>query len=224
MRWAVRPDDEPDSWTTGEIPLPKLRVHNFTISLDGYGAGLDQSPQNLLGVGGERLHDWVVATHTFRTAHGQKGGEGGGIDDAFASRQLENIGAWIMGRNMFGPVRGPWPDELWRGWWSENPPFHSPVFVLTHHPRPPLTMQGGTTFHFVTDGIESALEQASEAAGGLDVLIGGGASTIQQYLRAGLIDEMHYCPESEVRSQIALTRPKIRSASAVHTKGRGLRL
>lgn len=172
--------------------MPKLRVHNFSISLDGYGAGPDQSPENPLGVGGEQLHDWFVATRAFSKAHGQEGGEEGSIDHAFASRQFENVGAWIMGRNMFGPVRGPWPDESWRGWWGEDPPFHNPVFVHTHHPRPPLSMQGGTRFHFVTDGIESVLEQAFEAAGGKDVLIGGGASTIQQYLRAGLIDEMHY--------------------------------
>jgi dihydrofolate reductase len=172
--------------------MPKLRVHNFTISLDGYGAGPDQRPENPLGVGGEQLHDWFVATRAFRKVHGQKGGEEGSLDDAFASRQFENVGAFIMGRNMFGPVRGPWPDESWRGWWGEDPPFHNPVFVLTHYSRPPLAMQGGTIFHFITDGIESALERAFEAAGGQDVLIGGGASTIQQYLRAGLIDEMHY--------------------------------
>lgn len=178
--------------------MPKLRVHNFSISLDGYGAGPDQSRENPLGIGGERLHDWLVATRTFQRAHGgdpsagkSVGGEGGGIDDGFAAQAFENIGAWIMGRNMFGPVRGPWPDESWRGWWGDDPPFHAPVFVLTHHPRPPLSMKGGTTFHFVHDGIESALERAIDAAGGKDVLLGGGVSTIQQYLRAGLIDEMH---------------------------------
>jgi dihydrofolate reductase len=172
--------------------MPKLRVYNFTISLDGYGAGPEQSRENPLGVGGESLHDWLVATSAFRRAHGQEGGEEGGVDDDFAGRHSENIGAWIMGRNMFGPVRGPWPDESWRGWWGEDPPFHGPVFVLTHHERPPLPMQGGTTFHFVTGGIESALERAFEAAGGQDVLLGGGASTVRQYLRAGLVDEMHY--------------------------------
>ena len=172
--------------------MPKLRVHCFSISLDGYGAGPDQSREHPLGVGGEHLHDWFVATRTFRTVHGQAGGEEGTLDDGFAARQLDGVGAWIMGRNMFGPVRGPWPDDSWRGWWGENPPYHGPVFVLTHHPRPPLSMQGGTTFHFVTEGIESALERAFEAAGGKDVLVGGGASTVQQYLRAGLIDEMHY--------------------------------
>lgn len=172
--------------------MPKLRVHNFSISLNGYGAGPDQSRETPLGVGGEELHDWVVATRTFRKVHGQEGGDEGSIDDSFAARQFENVGAWIMGRNMFGPVRGPWPDQSWKGWWGEDPPYHCPVFVLTHHPRAPQAMQGGTTFHFVTDGIEAALERAFEAAGGQDVLLGGGASTIQQYLRAGLIDEMHY--------------------------------
>lgn len=172
--------------------MPKLRVHNFSISVDGYGAGPDQSPENPLGVGGEQLHDWIVATGAWRQAHGKESGEEGSVDDAFAARGFDNIGAWIMGRNMFGPVRGPWPDESWRGWWGDDPPFHGPVFVLTHHPRQSLPMKGGTTFHFVGDGIESALEQAFEAAEGKDVLLGGGASTIQQYLRAGLIDEMHF--------------------------------
>ncbi len=171
--------------------MPKLRVHNFTVSLDGYGAGPDQSRENPLGVGGEELHDWVVGTRTFRRAHGQEGGEGG-LDDDYAARQFDSVGAWIMGRNMFGPVRGPWPDESWRGWWGEEPPFHTPVFVLTHHRRAPVVMQGGTEFQFVTDGIEPALARAFEAAGGRDVAIGGGAATIRQYLRAGLIDEMHY--------------------------------
>lgn len=172
--------------------MPKLRVHNFSISLDGYGAGPDQSPENPLGVGGEDLHNWVVATRAFRQAHGGEGGEEDNIDDDFAARQFDNIGAWIMGRNMFGPVRGPWPDESWKGWWGDDPPFHGPVFVLTHHPRLPQPMKGGTTFHFVDDGIESALGRAFEAAGGQDVVIGGGASTIQQYLRAGLIDDLHF--------------------------------
>ena len=172
--------------------MPKVRVHNFAISLDGYGAGPDQSREEPLGVGGEALHDWFVVTRTFHEVNGKEGGEAGTIDDAFAARHFENIGAVIMGRNMFGPVRGPWPDESWRGWWGENPPYHTPVFVLTHHARSPAEMQGGTTFHFVTDGMEAALERATEAARGKDVLIGGGASTVRQYLRAGLIDEMHY--------------------------------
>ena len=172
--------------------MPKVRVHDFAISLDGYGAGPEQTRENPLGVGGESLHDWFVVTRTFRKMSGKEGGEEGTIDDVFAARHFENIGACIMGRNMFGPVRGPWPDDAWRGWWGENPPYHSPVFVLTHHARAPIEMQGGTTFHFVTDGIEAALERAVESAGGKDVLVAGGASTVRQYLRAGLIDELHY--------------------------------
>jgi dihydrofolate reductase len=170
--------------------MPMLRVHNFAISLDGYGAGPDQSRDNPLGVGGTRLHEWAFATRSQRRTHGMSGGEEG-VDDEFVMRGNNGIGATIMGRNMFGPVRGPWGDEEWTGWWGENPPFHHPVFVLTHYPRPSISMEGGTTFHFVTDGVESALEQAFNAAGGADVRLGGGASTIQQYLRAGLIDEMH---------------------------------
>jgi dihydrofolate reductase len=172
------------------MKMTRVRVENFTISLDGYGAGPDQGAENPLGIGGEALHDWLVSTHTWRQAHGKEGGEGG-IDAEFAARSARDVGAWIMGRNMFGPVRGPWPDESWKGWWGKNPPFHGPVFVLTHHPRPPLQMEGGTTFHFVTGGIHEALEQARAAAQEKDVQIGGGASTIQQYLRAGLIDELH---------------------------------
>lgn len=171
--------------------MPKLRVHGFSISLDGYGAGPDQSLDNPLGVGGESLHDWFVATRSFQRIHGKEGGEEGSVDDVFAAGHFEGIGATIMGRNMFGPIRGPWGDDPWSGWWGEDPPFHHPVFVLTHHSRPPLEMRGGTTFHFVDGGIEAALERALEAAGGQDVLVGGGAATIQQYLRAGLIDEMH---------------------------------
>jgi len=172
--------------------MPKVRVHNFTISLDGYGAGPHQSLENPLGVGGRDLHGWYVATRTFQKTFGREGGEEGSLDDRFAARYFEGIGAFILGRNMFGPVRGPWPDESWRGWWGEEPPYHAPVFVLTHHARPPLVMQGGTTFHFVTEGVEVAVQRALEAAEGLDVLVGGGAATIQQCLRAGLIDEMHY--------------------------------
>ncbi|HEY7294109.1 MAG TPA: dihydrofolate reductase family protein [Dehalococcoidia bacterium] len=170
--------------------MPKLRVHNFSISLDGYAAGPHQSAEHPLGVGGQRLHEWSFATRTFRQMHGMDGGDTG-LDDDFAARGSPGIGAAIMGRNMFGPIRGPWPDEQWRGWWGENPPFHYPVFVLTHYPHPSITMQGGTTFHFVSDGIESALKQALDAAGGKDVGLGGGVATIQQYLRAGLIDELH---------------------------------
>jgi dihydrofolate reductase len=170
--------------------MPKLRVHAFSISLDGYGAGPDQSLDNPLGVGGLALHGWFRATRTFRRMFGQEGGATG-VDDDFAARGFDNIGAWIMGRNMFGPVRGPWPDEGWKGWWGDNPPYHCPVFVLTHHPRASISMEGGTTFHFVTDGIHAALNRAKEAAGDRDVRLGGGVATIQEYLRAGLVNEMH---------------------------------
>ncbi|MBR0645609.1 dihydrofolate reductase family protein [Plastoroseomonas hellenica] len=169
--------------------MSRLSVRAFTISADGYGAGPDQSLKDPLGVGGEALHGWLLPTRTFRQLSGKDGETG--IDDDFAARSFENVGAWIMGRNMFGPVRGPWPDESWKGWWGDNPPYHVPVFVLTHHARAPITMEGGTTFHFVTDGIESALAQAKAAAAGKDVRIGGGTATVHQYLRARLIDEMH---------------------------------
>jgi len=171
--------------------MTRVRVANFTISLDGYGAGPDQGVDNPLGVGGLDLHDWVVATRSWRQMHGQEGGGAGGIDDDFAARGPRNVGAWIMGRNMFGPIRGPWPDLNWQGWWGDDPPFRVPVFVLTHHARPPIPMRGNTTFHFVTGGIHEALDQARKAADGKDVLIGGGPNTIQQYLRASLIDELH---------------------------------
>ena len=170
--------------------MPKLRVHNFAISVDGYGAGPSQSLDNPLGVGGPRLHEWVFATRYGRRMIGEEGGDEG-IDERFMVAGDTGIGATIMGRNMFGPVRGPWPDEEWKGWWGDNPPYHHPVFVLTRHPRPPLVMEGGTTFNFVTDGIEAALARAFEAAGGADVRLGGGAATIRQDLRARLIDEMH---------------------------------
>jgi dihydrofolate reductase len=170
--------------------MSRVSVRAFSLSLDGFGAGPDQSLANPLGVNGTALHEWAFKTRTFRTMFGQPGGDTG-VDDQFAARSFENIGAWILGRNMFGPVRGPWPDEAWQGWWGRNPPYHVPVFVLTHYSRPPLAMEGGTIFHFVTDGIESALRQAREAAGEKDVRIGGGVSTIQQYLRARLIDELH---------------------------------
>ncbi|HLZ72559.1 MAG TPA: dihydrofolate reductase family protein [Dehalococcoidia bacterium] len=171
--------------------MPKLRVHNFSISLDGYGAGPRQDLDNPLGVGGPRLHEWAFATRTFQRMFGTGGGAAG-LDDEFAARGDAGIGATIIGRNMFGPIRGPWSDDQWKGWWGDNPPYHHPVFVLTHYPRPSITMQGGTTFHFVPDGIEAALKQAYAAADGRDVRLGGGAATIQQYLRAGLIDEMHF--------------------------------
>jgi dihydrofolate reductase len=170
--------------------MADLRVRAFGISVDGYGAGPSQSLENPLGIGGMALHDWMFSTRTIQRMMGKDGGATG-IDDDFAARGFENIGAWIIGRNMFGPVRGPWPDENWKGWWGENPPYHTPVFVLTHHARGPLEMQGQTTFHFVTDGIHAAAERASAAANGKDVRIGGGAATIQQFLRAGLIDEVH---------------------------------
>jgi dihydrofolate reductase len=169
--------------------MPKLRVAAFSVSLDGYGAGPDQSLKDPLGVGGEGLHRWMVPTRTFQGMYG-KGGTTG-VDDDFAARSFANVAAWIMGRNMFGPVRGPWPDEEWKGWWGDNPPYHVPVFVLTHHERPPLEMAGGTVFHFVTGGIGEALDRAREAAGRGDVRIGGGVATIREYLQTGLVDELH---------------------------------
>jgi dihydrofolate reductase len=170
--------------------MAKVSVRSFGISIDGYGAGPEQSLQNPLGVGGMRLHDWFFATRTFQRMQGKDGGTTG-VDDDFAARGFQNVGAWILGRNMFGPVRGPWPDESWKGWWGENPPYHTPVFVLTHHARDPTPMAGGTTFYFVTDGVEAAAERAIAAAGTKDVRVGGGVSTIQQFLRAGLIDSLH---------------------------------
>jgi dihydrofolate reductase len=170
--------------------LTRLRVHGFAISLDGFGAGPDQSLDNPLGVGGMGLHEWAFATRTFRRMFGQDGGSTG-IEDQLAARGFDNIGAWIMGRNMFTPSRGYWPDDGWRGWWGDSPPYHCPVFVLTTHPRPPIAMDGGTIFHFVTDGIHHALSRATEAANGRDIRVGGGVATIRQYLQAGLVDEMH---------------------------------
>jgi dihydrofolate reductase len=165
-------------------------VKSFAISIDGYGAGLGQDLDNPLGVRGVELMDWFFHTRVWREIHGEQGGETG-IDNGIAARGFAGVGAWILGRNMFGPVRGPWPDESWRGWWGEEPPYHVPVFVLTHHARAPLTMAGGTVFHFVTGGVRAALEQATAAAGGGDVRLGGGVATVRQYLRAGLIDELH---------------------------------
>lgn len=170
--------------------MAKIRVSSFSLSLDGFGAGPDQSLENPLGRGGIALHEWAFATRTFRKMHGQEGGSTG-IDEEFAARGFEQVGAWIIGRNMFGPVRGPWPDESWQGWWGAEPPYHVAVFVLTHYRRPPLTMKGGTTFHFVTEGIVAALQAARPAAGERDIRIGGGIATIRQFLRLGLIDEMH---------------------------------
>ncbi|HEX6000035.1 MAG TPA: dihydrofolate reductase family protein [Hyphomicrobiaceae bacterium] len=169
--------------------MPRLRVHCYSISLDGYGAGPDQSLDNPLGVGGHDNHKWMLPTRTFRQLFGREGGSTG-VDDDFTARGFANIGAWIMGRNMFTAARGPW-DESWKGWWGDNPPYHCPVFVLTHHPRAALEMEGGTIFHFVTGGIHEALERATAAAGDRDIRVGGGAATIRQYLSAGLIDEMH---------------------------------
>lgn len=169
--------------------MGKVRVESFGVSIDGYGAGLRQDLEHPLGVGAEAILEWFFETRTFHAMQGEDGGETG-IDDEFARRGFENVGAWIIGRNMFGPIRGPWPDEAWSGWWGDDPPFHVPVFVLTHHHRESLAMQGGTTFHFVTEGIEAALARAREAAGRHDVRIGGGVATIREYLRAGLIDEM----------------------------------
>ena len=178
--------------------MSKLRVNGLGISIDGFSAGPDQSLDQPMGVGGMALHQWVFGTRTFQRMHGDlaaspDGGQPGreDADDAFAARGFEDVGAWILGRNMFGPVRGPWPDDGWKGWWGDAPPYHVPVFVLTHHARAPIAMEGGTTFHFVTDGIHAALERARQAAGGKDVRLGGGAATIRQYLTAGLIDELH---------------------------------
>ena len=170
--------------------MTRVRIHNFAISLDGYGAGPAQTREEPLGVGGEDLHQWYIGTRTFQNMLG-KGGGTTGVDDDFAARFGKGIGAYIMGRNMFGPIRGPWTDEDWRGWWGKNPPYHVPVFVLTHHAHQPIEMEGGTVFHFVTTGIHDAMERAREAAAGKDVQIGGGVSTIRQYLEAGLIDEVH---------------------------------
>jgi dihydrofolate reductase len=170
--------------------MSKLRVAAFTVSLDGYGAGPDQGLDQPLGRGGMELHQWMLPTRTFQKMIGKQDGTTG-IDDDFAARGMENLGAWILGRNMFGPVRGPWPDEAWKGWWGDEPPYRVPVFVLTHHARAPVEMQGGTIFHFVTDGPEAALERARAAAAGRDVRVGGGVATIRRYLEAGEVDEAH---------------------------------
>ena len=178
--------------------MSKLRVNSFSISIDGYGAGPDQALEQPMGVGGMALHQWVLGTKTFRKMHGDfasslvpdEAGRGG-IDDDFAARGFENVGAWILGRNMFGPMRGPWAEDSWKGWWGQNPPYHVPVFVLTHHARAPIEMEGGTTFHFVTGGIHAALQRAKEAANGKDVRLGGGVATVREYLAAALIDELH---------------------------------
>lgn len=173
------------------MQMPQVRVESFTISLDGYGAGRGQDLDHPMGAGGRELHQWALPTRTFqRMVFGADGGTTG-VDEDFAARGFRNVGAWILGRNMFGPVRGPWPDMEWKGWWGGNPPYRVPVFVLTHHARPSVTMEGGTVFHFVTGGIHEALQQARAAAGAQDVRIGGGVATLRQYLLAGLIDELH---------------------------------
>jgi dihydrofolate reductase len=170
--------------------MPKLRVSSFAVSVDGFGAGPNQDLQNPIGVGGNALMAWFFPTRTWQHMHGNDGGEAG-VDDTVAAQGMAGLGAWILGRNMFGPIRGPWPDESWKGWWGDEPPYHTPVFVLTHHARPPVRMAGGTEFVFVTDGIQAALQRAQAAAGNGDIRLGGGVSTIRQYLRAGLIDELH---------------------------------
>jgi dihydrofolate reductase len=170
--------------------MSELKVRSFAVSLDGFGAGPNQSLENPMGEGGGALHQWFRGTRTFQRMIGNEGKGTDGPDEDFAARGFENLGAWILGRNMFAPTRGPW-DENWKGWWGDEPPYHVPVFVLTHHPRAPLEMKGGTTFYFVTDGIQSAYDQAMKAANGKDVRLGGGAATIREYLQAGLVDEMH---------------------------------
>lgn len=171
--------------------MGKVKVAAFSISLDGFGAGPGQNLENPLGLHGMELHKWVFPTESFQKMHGSGAGGSTGIDNDFAVAAISKLGAWILGRNMFGPIRGAWPNDEWKGWWGPNPPYHVPVFVLTHHTRPPLEMEGGTTFHFVTDGIESALRQAKAAAGDKDIRIGGGVATVRQYLEAGAIDELH---------------------------------
>jgi dihydrofolate reductase len=171
--------------------MSRVRVGGFSISLDGFGAGPEQSLEHPLGRRGQELHQWIHGTRFFRTMIGQDGGSDG-VDQAYAHRAMDGFGAFILGRNMFDPARGPWADESWKGWWGDDPPYHAPTFVLTHYPRDPIEMEGGTTFIFVTEGIEAALDQARAAAGDLDVKIGGGVETVRQYLRAGLIDELHF--------------------------------
>ena len=171
--------------------MGQVRVAGFALSLDGFGAGPEQSLEDPLGKGGPELHKWLVGTRTFKAMFGAAGGREG-VDDGFAHRSMDGFGAFILGRNMFGPVRGAWPDDSWKGWWGDNPPYHAPTFVLTHHPRDPIVMEGGTTFHFVTDGIHAALERARDAAGEADIKIGGGVSTVRQYLQAGLVDALHF--------------------------------
>jgi dihydrofolate reductase len=176
--------------TKGVAKMNRLEVRSFSLSLDGYGAGPEQRRDQGLGRGGESLHEWMFATRTWERLQGREGGETG-VDDDYAGRGFAGVGAWIMGRNMFGPIRGPWPDEAWKGWWGDEPPYHCPVFVLTHHARPPLAMAGGTTFTFVTGGIDAALTLARQSAAGGDIRLGGGVATIREALRARLVDAMH---------------------------------
>lgn len=171
--------------------MTKVRVGGFSVSFDGFGAGPEQSINDPLGKGGMQLHQWFLGTKMFRAMTGQEGGSDG-VNEEFAKRSMDGFGAFILGRNMFGPIRGEWPDDSWKGWWGDNPPYHRPTFVLTHYPHDPVVMEGGTTFHFVTEGIEAALERAKDAAGGQDVKIGGGVATVRAYLKAGLIDELHF--------------------------------
>ncbi len=203
--------------------MSKVRVAAFSISIDGFGAGIEQSLSNPMGNRGMDLHKWFMPTRTFRQMTGGTGGSEG-VDDSFAAKSFDNLGAWILGRNMFGPVRGPWPDDSWKGWWGDTPPYHVPVFVLTHYPRAPLTMNGGTTFHFVTDGIDSALAQARQAAAGKDIRIGGGVSTIRQYLLAGHIDELHLAQSPVLLGQgenlfSGIDLPSLGYAATSHTQG-----
>ena len=180
--------------------MGKVRVAGFSVSIDGYGAGPEQSLQDPLGKRGPELFQWYFPTQAFQAMHGGEGGTTG-LDNDFAIRSMDGFGAFILGRNMFGPIRGDWPDDVWKGWWGDNPPYHAPTFVLTHHARAPIEMQGGTTFYFVTDGIESALRQARAAAGAKDVKIGGGVSTVRQYLRAGAVDTLHFAISPTVLGQ-----------------------
>lgn len=203
--------------------MAKVRVGAFSISVDGYGAGPDQDLDNPLGVRGKELHQWAFATRTFRTMFGEEGGSTG-VDESYAARSMEGMGAWIMGRNMFGPVRGEWPDDTWKGWWGEEPPYRCPVFVLTHHARAPIEMKGGTVFHFVTGGIDEALSLAKAAAGERDIRIGGGTATIRQYLVAGALDEVHLAVSPVVLGQgealfAGLDLPALGYAVTEHAQG-----
>jgi dihydrofolate reductase len=174
-----------------EAVMSKIRVGPFSLSIDGFGAGPEQSLNDPLGKRGPEMFEWFFRTRTFHAMAGREGGSDD-VDEKYASSGSTGFGAFILGRNMFGPIRGEWPDESWKGWWGDNPPYHAPTFILTHYPRDPVAMDGGTTFHFITGGVEEALEQARSAAGGKDVKIGGGVSTVRQYLQAGLVDEMHF--------------------------------